>query len=311
LKNLLTYTFFALLLLGCTDTERDNPNDPRAINYNGGESSSSSVPSSSQSSSSAMPEYAYCVFVSDRICLVGPMNSCSSGGTLSNSCPYGSSSSVVISSSSTPSSSSSSVIVYSSSSAVVSSSSLEMVPSSSSATPVVSSCTLNGGTVKIGNQVWMKENLNCDVNGSKCYENNESNCVTYGRLYDWETAKKVCPSGWHLPSNAEWDALMTAVGDSLVAGRKLKATSSWSYCGPVGSGSSYVCEDAFGFSALPGGFGLSDGSFGSVGSYGIWWSASEDSSDIAYTRNMNYNDEYAYWFYNDKDCLFSVRCLQD
>jgi uncharacterized protein (TIGR02145 family) len=104
--------------------------------------------------------------------------------------------------------------------------------------------------------------------------------------------------------------LETAVGYSG-AGRKLKSTDGWNSCGPSGSGKSYVCEDAFGFAALPGGNGRSDGGFNDVGNSGYWWSASEHDANGAYSRGMNYNSEGAYWYLNDKDGLFSVRCLQD
>jgi uncharacterized protein (TIGR02145 family) len=186
-------------------------------------------------------------------------------------------------------------------------------------------------TVVIGTQTWMAENLNYDVVGSKCYNNQESNCDTYGRLYDWSTAmalpsscnstscsgqvnakhKGICPPGWHIPSNADWDELMTAVGGSSTAGTYLKATSGWYNCGSSGSGNSYLCEDTHGFSALPGGYGYSDGSFSSVGNRGYWWSASENYSDRAYYRYMDYNYEYAYYSGNNKNNLFSVRCVQD
>ena len=96
-----------------------------------------------------------------------------------------------------------------------------------------------------------------------------------------------------------------------MAGRHLKAKTGWSSCGPSGSGSSYSCEDTHGFSALPGGVGISDGSFGSVGSYGYWWSANEYGSSSAYYRYMRYNYEYAYWGNSSKTGLFSVRCVQD
>jgi len=162
----------------------------------------------------------------------------------------------------------------------------------------------------------MAENLNYEAANSKCYSNNTANCTTYGRLYNWATAmggsasssanpsgvRGVCPPNWHLPSDAEWTALTTAVGSD--PGTKLRANSSlWNSNGKG--------TDDFGFSALPGGGGLSDGGFSSVGDYGLWWSASEDNSDSAYYRVMSYSYEGVYYFNYDKDLLFSVRCVQD
>jgi uncharacterized protein (TIGR02145 family) len=69
--------------------------------------------------------------------------------------------------------------------------------------------------------------------------------------------------------------------------------------------------DQYGFSALPGGYGNSDGSFYSVGNLGLWWSANEYDSNYAYYRDMYYNYDYAYWNDNYKSNLFSVRCVQD
>jgi uncharacterized protein (TIGR02145 family) len=185
--------------------------------------------------------------------------------------------------------------------------------------------------VRIGTQRWMAENLNYAAEGSKCYSNNETNCTTYGRLYDWATAmalpgcgsgtscgsriganhQGVCPNDWHIPSDAEWDVLMTAVGGSFTAGQYLKATSGWYNCGPSGSGSGYLCEDAFGFSALPGGLGYSDGSFGPVGNDGDWWSATESDASSAYGRDMYSSDANVRMYGYDKTTLFSVRCVQD
>jgi uncharacterized protein (TIGR02145 family) len=290
----------------------------------GGESSSSSEPPPSSSSNEPPP----------------PSFSSSSIPSSSSIVPS-SSSTVVSSSSSIPSSSS---IVPSSSSAVVSSSSEPPPSSSSYESSNESSVFYNGQTyrtVKIGEQVWFAENLNSNPGTGKsaCYSNQTKNCATYGRLYDWATAmalssscnsnscssqiqqphRGICPSGWHIPGDADWDKLFryvdgtsgTSVGYiSATASRYLKATEGWLNCGPSSS-YSYFCEDTYGFSALPGGLGGSDGSFANVGDFGYWWSANESSSDYAYGRLMGYDDDGAYWSSYDKSLLQSVRCVQD
>jgi uncharacterized protein (TIGR02145 family) len=178
-------------------------------------------------------------------------------------------------------------------------------------------------TIVIGTQTWMAENLNYNVTGSVCYGNINDNCEKYGRLYNWATAmglnatynssswgstdrqQGICPDGWHLPNNAEWNTLRTYVGTN--PGTKLKATSGWnSYSGvPTGT-------DSYGFAALPGGYGHSGGFFLNAGDYGYWWSASEYGAGNAYYRGMNYiiNEDVS-TNSNGKTDLFSVRCLQD
>jgi len=160
------------------------------------------------------------------------------------------------------------------------------------------------GTVKIGNQVWQKCNLNVEPsNGISSCNNDNANCQRFGRLYDWAAANAVCPKGWHLPSKADWDELVATVGGKETAGKYLK-TSGWGGL------------DSYGFSALPGGEGSlggyfsSDGSFSLVGYHGYWWSAS-DSSGRYYYRYMDYNYEYVNDGYNKSYYLYSVRCLQD
>jgi uncharacterized protein (TIGR02145 family) len=187
-------------------------------------------------------------------------------------------------------------------------------------------------TVVIGTQTWMAENLNYNAEGSKCYDNVEFNCDVYGRLYNWSTAmngsasstanpsgvRGICPEGWHIPSDAEWDILSSFVGGSNTEGKYLKSQEGWYSCGHSSSGKNYLCEDTYGFAALPGGFcysyysgGSYGGRFYSVGYSGYWWTASEGNSDNAYFRFMNYSYGYAILDYGDKSHLRSVRCLKD
>ena len=162
--------------------------------------------------------------------------------------------------------------------------------------------------VTIGSQTWMAENLNFAAEGSVCYENNPDNCAKYGRLYNWETAMKACPQGWHLPNNDfEWQGLVDIAGGDTIAGTKLKATSGWNeYEGKSGNGT-----DEW-LSALPGGLGGgSSGDFAGVGDLGYWWSATEFNSNYAYLRCMVYNNSGVGRDYGTKSFLASVRCVKD
>jgi uncharacterized protein (TIGR02145 family)/uncharacterized repeat protein (TIGR02543 family) len=173
--------------------------------------------------------------------------------------------------------------------------------------------------VKINSQTWMAENLNYDVPNVEtdvCYNKSAENCARYGRLYNWNTAvggadgsstnpsgiRGVCPVGWHLPSDAEWTILMNYVGTN--AGTKLKSSTGWS------SSSGAAGLDIYGFSALPGGYGYSNGTFGYAGSEGDWWSATESGS-YGWYRYMSYGSESVYRDTYGKAYLFSVRCVQD
>ena len=151
-------------------------------------------------------------------------------------------------------------------------------------------------SVKIGNQVWMAENLNDASKGGKCYEDKPENCEKYGRLYTWEEANKACPSGWHLPNNAEWEALVSFAGGEKTAGRKLKARSGWA----DGGGGT----DEYGFSALPGAYDYWFGNFSNVGSRSSWWSTSS-------FWIMRYDNNLVYKPSSDKSALHSVRCVKD
>jgi uncharacterized protein (TIGR02145 family) len=162
-------------------------------------------------------------------------------------------------------------------------------------------------TVKIGNQVWMAENLNYKIDGSWCYNNDEANGKKYGRLYTWNAAKVVCPKGWHLPTRQEWDELLAAVGGSSLASKKLKSANGWNNSL---FGSSDNGTDDYGFSALPGGIRLSD-RFYHVGSMGYWWTAEEYSSSNAYIWFMYTGNDHLNEDGYDKAYGVSVRCVED
>jgi uncharacterized protein (TIGR02145 family) len=164
-------------------------------------------------------------------------------------------------------------------------------------------------TVVIGGKRWMAQNLNYQtLSGSWCYENNNSNCGKYGRLYDWNTARTVCPSGFHLPSWEEWHDLVETAGGDKNAGKKLKARSGWN---ENGNGT-----DDFGFSALPGGYRSSEGFF-SAGVFvtagdGHWWTADERSENQAWYWNMSYDyDSVGNDYYGNTSHGYSVRCVMN
>ncbi|MDR2582939.1 MAG: hypothetical protein LBC75_05610 [Fibromonadaceae bacterium] len=184
----------------------------------------------------------------------------------------------------------------------------DQVPSSSSGgTPVPVGPIYYEGetyeTVVIGTQIWFKRNLNYAAPGSKCYGNIEANCTIYGKLYNWETAISVCPSGWRLPSAGDWNALVTAVGGAN-AGRYLKAISGWN----DGNGT-----DTYGFAALPGGFySAMTGAFAEAGINGSWWTASEYNSLLANSRWMHYSDDVvSNGDTSYKTTMMSVRCMRN
>ena len=186
-------------------------------------------------------------------------------------------------------------------------------------------------TAKIGKQTWMAQNLNYKTANSYCYDDNASNCSKYGRLYTWAAAKSACPTGWHLPSQTEWQTLLTVAdgaearvtaGKKSLAGVRLKSKSGWNG------------TDDFSFSALPAGYRDDDGiSRGggcddedcNEGGYAQFWSSTEgDDSDYVYIMSLNDFDGVNYCL-DVSDCLYggaylepdlnwgaySVRCLKD
>lgn len=181
-------------------------------------------------------------------------------------------------------------------------------------------------TVIIGNQVWMTENLKylpsvadpgtrssttpyyyvydykgTDVNTAKA----TANYQTYGVLYNWKAAKAAVPAGWHLPTDAEWLQLTNYLGGENFAGGKLKETGTTHWNSP-----NTGATNETGFTALPGGRLDKYGTFNIVGSYGIWWSATEGGSG-AWHRDLYFSNSTVRKDIYGKELGFSVRCVRD
>jgi uncharacterized protein (TIGR02145 family) len=209
-------------------------------------------------------------------------------------------------------------------------------------TPTCGSPITYGGqsynTVQIGTQCWMAKNLNIgtriDGSGNQtnnstiekyCYGDNTSNCDTYGGLYQWDEMMQyvttagtqgICPTGWHLPTDAEWKTMEMHLGMSQAQadatgyrgtdeGDKLKeaGTTHWTSLNTGATNSS-------GFTGLPGGYRGTGGYFYHLTSYARFWSSSENGSDRclrllndnhAQVARTNLIDAYG----------ISVRCVQD
>jgi uncharacterized protein (TIGR02145 family) len=177
-------------------------------------------------------------------------------------------------------------------------------------------------TVKIGNQCWLKENIDVGTmiqgtdtaknNGiieKYCYNNDTNNCNTYGALYQWNEAMQysntqgsqgICPTGWHIPTNAEFDTLASTVGGDA---NVLKAVGQG-----TGAGSG---TNASGFSALLAGYQLGNASFIALEGNAMFWRSTELNTNIAYGTYLYYNNSNIVFNDNDKDYGFSVRCIKD
>jgi uncharacterized protein (TIGR02145 family) len=194
-------------------------------------------------------------------------------------------------------------------------------------------------TIVIGTQEWMAENLKAShyrngnaipvvtnntswqglTTGATCWYNNDSatyNCP-YGKLYNWYAAvdaRNLCPAGWHVPTNAEWNTLIGYLDpsfnpnggvQSVIAGGKMKSTGTYYWTGP-----NTAADNSSGFSGLPGGYRTGWQSYG-VGYFGIWWSSTGDDYEDTYDRLLGYDSGVVYRNPWDKLYGFSVRCLRD
>jgi len=184
--------------------------------------------------------------------------------------------------------------------------------------------------ITIGKQEWMGENLRTSkYNDGKpipavtdesswaalttpacCWYRNDEEAFkqTYGTLYNWYSVNtgKLCPAGWHVPSDEEWNELMNYAGGEGVAGGKLKEPGTTYWVEP-----NHGATNDYGFTAFPGGFRYSDGKFYDFGFSGYWWSSTGYSQSRAFFRFIYYSETTLYRFNNSKKNGFSVRCLKN
>lgn len=200
-------------------------------------------------------------------------------------------------------------------------------------------------TLILGTQTWMAANLNTTKyndgtaipnvtdntawaglsTGAYCnYNNDVSNATTYGRLYNWYAVNtgKLCPSGWHVPSDAEWTTLqeyLIANGynydgtttDNKIA-KSMASTTGWTSSTNEGAiGNNPATNNKSGLTAFPGGYRSNYGAFLDIGSFDIWWSSTENSTSNAYYGALFY--DYSGLDYSDLNKVsgFSVRCLRN
>ena len=205
-------------------------------------------------------------------------------------------------------------------------------------TPTVKDIDGNSyNTVQIGTQCWTKENLrvskyrdgsiipldesggtsgnssaqiwsNRTTGARTVFGHNPANLALLGYLYNWyaiSDPKGLCPSAWHVPSDAEWTTLTTFLGGESVAGGKMKSISTtyWNL-------SNVAPTNESGFSTLPGGYRVNDGSFNNINLNAFFWSATELDKNDAWHRYLNYNDNVFVNYFN-KSFGASVRCIKD
>lgn len=191
--------------------------------------------------------------------------------------------------------------------------------------------TASVNEVKIGNQVWMAENLNVEQfrNGDPIphaqtdeewqrageerkpawcyYDNDPANGRKYGKLYNWYAAtdpRGLAPEGWRIPSDEDWNELVSYLGERQVAGKKLKSRSGWA---KNGNGT-----NESGFSGLPGGARIATGNFSGIGEGAYWWSSTDyDSQMFIWTRVVEHGNDRVTRGSTHMATGFSVRCLRD
>ena len=187
-------------------------------------------------------------------------------------------------------------------------------------------------TVTIGTQVWLAENLKVThyrngepipkvtdntewsnlITGAYCnYDNDANNADTYGSLYNWyavNDSRNIAPTGWHVPTDEEWQTLVDYLGGDDIAGGKMKETGTTHWNSP-----NEGATNESGFSALPGGYRYGNGNYYSMGGNASFWSSTEYDSDsnYAWARYLFVNFPGILDNGSGKRYGFSVRCVRD
>ncbi|MDT8308283.1 MAG: fibrobacter succinogenes major paralogous domain-containing protein [Bacteroidales bacterium] len=199
-------------------------------------------------------------------------------------------------------------------------------------TPMSTCVDIDGNayqTVIIGTQEWMAENLKTTrynngvaipdqpdpaywtvVNAiARCWYDNDSitHAATYGSLYNWFAVSNgpLCPTGWHVPADAEWTVLFDYLGGDYIAGGPLKDTTHHWKTPNVGA------TNYSGFSALPGGGRYSSGPFIGVEELAYWWSSTPVDASKAYGFGLMYSAQDVISGNADKNTGMSIRCVRD
>lgn len=136
-------------------------------------------------------------------------------------------------------------------------------------------------------------------------DSNEAKVATLGYLYNWHTisdVRGICPTGWRVPTHDEWTALTQFLGGEKTAGTTLKMSTGWT--------PGFPGNNASGFNGRPAGFRAADGSFGGLGGYAYWWSATASNINGAWGRFVDYNQEGIFMMDGYKKSAFSVRCVR-
>lgn len=190
--------------------------------------------------------------------------------------------------------------------------------------------------IKIGSQWWMAENLKVtqyrngewiiNVTGSKTwpalttgafcnYDNDFNNKAIYGNLYNWHAVtdgRNIAPVGWHVPTDDEWQTLIDYLGGNTLAGGKMKTTGTIEAGDGLWSEPNEGATNESGFSALPGGYRLGQGTFDGLGSTPYFWSSTESGDSTAWRCYLNSGNsdascEDSGW----KQAGYSIRCIRD